>query len=74
MPDENRLRTVRLYDARASCLTFLARGGVPDHLLAMGAGHTNVKSTRSDEKLCVKPDVAGLPPAAEAWGGLAGDV
>ncbi|MFF1280701.1 tyrosine-type recombinase/integrase [Streptomyces sp. NPDC058299] len=69
--DENGLRRVRLYDARASCLTYLADNGVPDHLLAMWAGHTNVKTTR---KWYVKPDVVDLLPAAEAWGGLAGGV
>ncbi|WP_422128408.1 tyrosine-type recombinase/integrase [Streptomyces misionensis] len=69
--DANGLRRVRLYDARASCLTYLADSGVPDHLLAMWAGHTNVKTTK---KWYVKPDVADLLPAAEAWGGLAGGV
>jgi integrase len=69
--DANGLRGVRLYDARASCLTYLADDGVPDHLLAMWAGHTNVKTT---EKWYVKPDVADLLPAAEARGGLAGGV
>jgi integrase len=69
--DDNGLRRVRLYDARASCLTFLANNGVPDHLLALWAGHTNVKTTK---KWYVKPDVADLLPAAEAWGGLAGGV
>ncbi|MET9559974.1 MULTISPECIES: tyrosine-type recombinase/integrase [Streptomyces] len=69
--DENGLRRVRLYDARASCLTYLANNGVPDHLLALWAGHTNVKTTK---KWYVKPDVADLLPAAEAWGGLAGGV
>ncbi|MEV7124700.1 hypothetical protein [Streptomyces sp. NPDC093260] len=69
--DANGLRRVRLYDARASCLTYLAGNGVPDHLLARWAGHTNVKTTK---KWYVKPDVADLLPAAEAWGGLAGGV
>ncbi|MDG9723332.1 site-specific integrase [Streptomyces sp. DH41] len=69
--DANSLRRVRLYDAQASCLTYLANNGVPDHLLAMWAGHTNVKTTK---KWYVKPDVADLLPAAEAWGGLAGGV
>lgn len=69
--DANGLRRVRLYDARASCLTCLADNGVPDHLLAMGVGHVNVKTS---EKGCVKPDAADLLPAAEAWGGLAGGV
>lgn len=68
--DENGLRRVRLYDARASCLTYLANNGVPDHLLATWAGHTNAKTTK---KWYVKPDVADLLPAAEAWGGLAGE-
>ncbi|CAL9288858.1 hypothetical protein SUDANB51_06684 [Streptomyces sp. enrichment culture] len=36
------LRRVRLYDARSSCLTFLANNGVPDHILARWAGHTSV--------------------------------
>ncbi len=62
---------VRLYDARASCLTCLADNGVPDHLLARWAGHTNVKTTK---KWYVKPDVADLLPAAQARGGLAGGV
>ncbi|MGW0701576.1 tyrosine-type recombinase/integrase [Streptomyces sp. NPDC002867] len=66
--DENGLRRVRLYDARASCLTYLANSGVPDHILAQWAGHTDVKTTK---KWYVKPDVEDLRPAAEAWGGLA---
>ncbi|WP_406385028.1 tyrosine-type recombinase/integrase [Streptomyces sp. NBC_01618] len=69
--DENGLRRVRLYDVRASCLTYLANNGVPDHLLALWAGHTNVKTTK---KWYVKLDVNDLLPAAEAWGGLAGGV
>jgi integrase len=69
--DANGVRRVRLYDARASCLTYFADNGVPDHLLARWAGHTNVKTTK---KWYVKPDVADLLPAAEAWGGLAGGV
>ncbi|MFJ3715347.1 tyrosine-type recombinase/integrase [Streptomyces sp. NPDC090057] len=48
------LRRVRLYDARSSCLTYLANKGVPDHILARWAGHTNVKTTK---KWYVKPDV-----------------
>ncbi len=69
--DENGLRRVRLYDARASCLTYLDDNGVPDDLLARWAGHPNVKTAK---KWYVKPDVADLRPAAEAWGGLAGGV
>jgi integrase len=43
---ENALRRVRLYDARATCFTYLANNGVPDHLLALWAGHTNVRTTK----------------------------
>jgi integrase len=40
------LRKVRLYDARHSCLTFLAMNGVPDTILAAWAGHTNASFTK----------------------------
>ncbi|MGI5406643.1 hypothetical protein ACQEV9_07585 [Streptomyces chartreusis] len=40
-----RLRKVRLYDARYSCMTFLATSGVPDVVLAAWAGHTNAGFT-----------------------------
>jgi integrase len=63
------LRRVRLYDARSSCFTFLADNGVPDHILARWAGHTNVKTTK---RWCVEPDVAGLRGAATTWDGLHG--
>ncbi|MEU1216988.1 tyrosine-type recombinase/integrase [Streptomyces sp. NPDC005790] len=65
---ENSLRRVRLYDARASCLTYLANNGVPDHLLARWAGHSDVRTTN---RWYVKPDVEDLRPAADTWGGLA---
>lgn len=55
---------VRLYDARASCLTYLANSGVPDRVLARWVVHTNVEATK---KRYVKPDVNELLPAAEAW-------
>ncbi|MEU1536414.1 tyrosine-type recombinase/integrase [Streptomyces fagopyri] len=67
--DEHGLRRVRLYDARASCFTYLANNGVPDHLLARWAGHTNVKTTK---RWYVKPDVEDPRPVADTWGGLAG--
>ncbi|MGA5143127.1 tyrosine-type recombinase/integrase [Streptomyces azureus] len=63
------LRRVRLYDARASCFTFLASNGVPDHILARWAGHTNVKTTK---RWYVKPDVEDLRGAATTWDGLHG--
>lgn len=61
------LRRVRLYDARASCFTYLANNGVPDHLLALWAGYTNVKTTK---RWYVKPNVEDLRPAADTWEGL----
>ncbi|WP_405824666.1 site-specific integrase [Streptomyces sp. NBC_00838] len=64
---EAALRQVRLYDARASCFTYLANNGVPDHLLARWAGHTNVKTTK---RWYVKPTVEDLRGAASTWGGL----
>ncbi|MFC5853358.1 site-specific integrase [Streptomyces chlorus] len=63
------LRRVRLYDARSSCLTYLANNGVPDHILARWAGHTNVRTTK---KWYVKPDVEDLRGAATTWDGLHG--
>lgn len=64
----NSLRRVRSCDARASCFTYLANKGVPDHLLARWAGHTDVRTTR---RWYVKPDVEDLRPAAATWGELA---
>ncbi|MBK3587647.1 site-specific integrase [Streptomyces sp. MBT57] len=61
------LRRVRLYDARASCFTYLANNGVLDHILARWAGHTNIKTTK---RWYVKPDVEDLRGAAQTWGGL----
>ncbi|MET7718640.1 tyrosine-type recombinase/integrase [Streptomyces sp. NPDC005407] len=63
------LRRVRLYDARSSCFTFLANNGVPDHILARWAGHTNIKTTK---RWYVKPDVEDLRGAATTWDGLHG--
>jgi integrase len=40
------LRRVRLYDARHSCLTFLAVNGVPDVVLAAWAGHVSASFTK----------------------------
>ncbi|MEU8888098.1 hypothetical protein [Streptomyces sp. NPDC048442] len=65
---EHALRRVRLFDARASCFTYLANNGVPEHLLARWAGRTNVKTTK---QWYVKPDIEDLRPAAQTWEGLA---
>ncbi|MFC8124866.1 tyrosine recombinase XerC [Streptomyces sp. NPDC057302] len=66
---DNALRRVRLYDARASCFTYLANKGVSDHLLARWAGHTDVRATK---RWYVKPDVEDLRSAADTWSGLTG--
>nr|WP_171111513.1 tyrosine-type recombinase/integrase [Streptomyces sp. N502] len=63
------LRRVRLYDARSSCLTFLANNGVPDHILARWAGHTNIQTTK---RWYVKPDVEDLRGAATTWDDMHG--
>jgi integrase len=63
------LRQVRLYDARSSCLTYLANNGVPDHILARWAGHASVKTTK---KWYVKPTTEDLREAATTWEGLHG--
>ncbi|MFJ8606399.1 tyrosine-type recombinase/integrase [Streptomyces sp. NPDC093675] len=67
--DELQLRRVRLYDARASCLTYLANKGVPRHILARWAGHTNPRTT---DRFYIKPDVEDLRDAARTWEGLSG--
>ncbi|MFE6486976.1 tyrosine-type recombinase/integrase [Streptomyces sp. NPDC057757] len=61
---ELELRRVRLYDARHSCLTYLAVSGVPDVVLAAWAGHTNASFTK---RMYVHPNVDDLRPAATAW-------
>ncbi|MFE5397445.1 tyrosine recombinase XerC [Streptomyces sp. NPDC056568] len=59
------MRKVRLYDARHSCLTYLAAVvGVPDVVLARWAGHTSASFTKAKYVL---PDVEELRPAATAW-------
>jgi len=54
------LRKVRLYDARHSCLTFLANSGIPDHILAAWAGHTNASFTK---RVYVHPTAADMGAA-----------
>ncbi|MFH9012665.1 tyrosine recombinase XerC [Streptomyces sp. NPDC017943] len=58
------MRRVRLYDARHSCLTYLAVNGVPDVVLARWAGHTSATFTKAKY---VQPDVEQLRSAATAW-------
>ncbi|MFE0273812.1 tyrosine-type recombinase/integrase [Streptomyces sp. NPDC058992] len=61
---ELELRRVRLYDARHSCLTYLAVSGVPDVVLAAWAGHTNAAFTKAKY---VQPNVEDLRAAATVW-------
>lgn len=63
------LAALKSFKALQACLTFLANNGVPDHILARWAGHTNVKTTK---KWYVKPDVEDLREAATTWDGLHG--
>ncbi|MGW2692424.1 tyrosine-type recombinase/integrase [Streptomyces sp. NPDC001296] len=58
------LRQVRLYDARHSCLTYLAVNGVPDVVLAAWAGHTNASFTKK-KYVHVAPE--DMRAAAAAW-------
>lgn len=66
---ELEMRRVRLYDARHSCLSFLAVNGVPDVILAAWAGHTNASFTK---RKYVTVDVEDMRAAATAWGGFHG--
>lgn len=61
---ELEMRKVRLYDARHSCLSYLAVNGVPDVVLAAWAGHTNASFTK---RKYVTVDVEDMRAAATAW-------
>lgn len=63
------MRQVRLYDARHSCLSYLANNGVPDHILAAWAGHTDASFTK---KRYVHVEVEDMRGAAEAWSAFHG--
>lgn len=56
------LRKVRLYDARHSCLTFLAVNGVPDTVLAAWAGHVSADFTK---RVYVHPSPEDLRSASD---------
>ncbi|NUV60646.1 tyrosine-type recombinase/integrase [Streptomyces sp. CAI-85] len=56
------LRRVRLYDARHSCLTFLAVNGVPDVILAAWAGHVSAAFTK---RVYVHPSPDDLRTASD---------
>ncbi|WP_320783840.1 tyrosine-type recombinase/integrase [Streptomyces sp. CRN 30] len=63
------LRRVRLYDARHSCLTFLAVNGVPDVVLAAWAGHTHASFTK---RKYVHPTAADMGAAVTHLNDLLG--
>lgn len=56
------MRRVRLYDARHSCLTFLAVNGVPDVILAAWAGHVSASFTK---RVYVHPSPDDLRAASD---------
>ncbi|MFF5004101.1 tyrosine recombinase XerC [Streptomyces phaeochromogenes] len=66
---ELQMRRVRLYDARHSCLSYLAVNGVPDVILARWAGHVNASFTK---RKYVTVDVEDMRAAAKAWDGFHG--
>lgn len=57
------VRKVRLYDARHSCLTYLATMGIPDVILAAWAGHAD--GGELAKRVYVQPDLSHLRAAAE---------
>lgn len=57
-----KLRKVRLYDARHSCLTYLAVNGVPDTVLAAWAGHVSASFTK---RVYVHPSPEDLRSASD---------
>jgi integrase len=61
---ELEMRRVRLYDARHSCLSYLAVSGVPDVVLAAWAGHASASFTK---RKYVHVDVEDMRAAATAW-------
>lgn len=65
------LRRVRLYDARHSCMSYLALNGVPDVILARWAGHTNAAFTK---RRYVHVTADDMRPAAAAWDAFHGDL
>nr|WP_240981111.1 site-specific integrase [Streptomyces sp. N502] len=62
--DQLGLRRVRLYDARHSCLSYLAVNDVPDVVLAAWAGHTNASFTK---RKYVHVGAEDMRAAAAAW-------
>ncbi|HWU12120.1 MAG TPA: tyrosine-type recombinase/integrase [Streptomyces sp.] len=64
------MRKVRLYDARHSCLTYLAANGVPDSVLAAWAGHSDGGALA--KRVYVHPDASHLRVAADRLGELLG--
>ena len=56
------VRKVRPYDARHSCLTYLAVSGVPDVIISAWAGHADLTTAK---KFYIHPTAEDLEPAAK---------
>lgn len=63
------VRKVRPYDARHSCLTYLAASGVPDVVVSAWAGHADLSLAK---RVYVHPDASHLAPAADRLNTLLG--
>lgn len=63
------VRKVRPYDARHSCLTYLATSGVPDVVVSAWAGHADLSFTK---RVYVHPDPEDLKQAADQLDRLLG--
>jgi integrase len=63
------VRQVRLYDARHSCLSWMANSGVPDTVVSAWAGHSDLSFTK---RVYVHPDPQSLRAGSEKLGELLG--
>ncbi|TVT48108.1 tyrosine-type recombinase/integrase [Amycolatopsis rhizosphaerae] len=64
-----RVRKVRPYDARHSCLTYLATSGVPDVIVSAWAGHADLSFTK---RVYIHPNAEHLKEAADQLDTLLG--
>ena len=65
----NGLRRITLYDARHSCLTYLAVSGVPDVVVSAWAGHADLSFTK---RTYVHPSAEDLAAGRDALDRLLG--
>jgi integrase len=64
-----KVRKVRPYDARHSCLTYLATSGVPDVVVSAWAGHADLSFTK---RVYIHPNAEHLKEAADQLDELLG--